>query len=76
MDRASYAQRAGPGPRPTMDQRLANLEMFARAVKGFLQGWTKDHKEEEARWRETHAAAHEALQDHVYALDQKIRRIE
>lgn len=76
MDRVTDRERAAPPPLPTIEQRLANLESWAKSLRASLETWVLEHERRDKRWRETHAGDHEALSDHVYALDQQIRRLQ
>lgn len=76
MDRTSYARRAAEPSPPTVEQRLASLETWAKGTRNALEVWVREHERRDKRWRETHAGDHEALSDHVYALDQQIRRLQ
>lgn len=76
MDRHAYARRAAEPHIPTVEERLASLESWRSALRAALEDWVKEHNRVEKRKWETHAAAHEAMQDHIYALDQRLRRAE
>lgn len=76
MDRHAYARRAAEPHIPTVEERLASLEAWRKALREALEAWVKEHNGIERRKWETHNAAHEAMQDHIFALDQRIRRAE
>lgn len=76
MDQRSYHTRAAPGPDIPLDQRVKRLErQFAELTAG-IRTWVETHNKEQKRWRETHASDTDAMQDHLYALDQKVRSLE
>ena len=76
MDRRAYGRRAADTALPTTAERLASLEAWRKAFKEALEAWVVEHNRIEKRKWETHRADHDALTDHVYALDEKLRRIE
>lgn len=76
MDRHAYARRAAEPHIPTVEQRIASLETWRKAIQEALEKWVVEHNVRTKRKWETHDAAHEAMQDHIFALDQRIRRVE
>lgn len=76
MDQRSYHQRAGIAPDPPLDQRVKTLERLYADLAAGIRAWVEVHNKEQKRWRETHAADTDAMQDHIYALDQKVRNLE
>lgn len=76
MDRHAYARRAAEPHIPTVEERIASLETWRSALREALETWTREHNRIEKRKWEAHDAAHDAMQDHIYALDTRIRRAE
>lgn len=76
MDRTSYARRAAEPNLPTVEQRLASLEAWNKGLRSALETWVLEHERRDKRWRETHAGDHDAMTDHLYALDAQIRRLQ
>ncbi len=56
--------------------RLDALEAEYERFRGSVRQWVQERVKAELRWRETHRASHEAMEDHLYALDAQIRRVQ